>query len=114
MDDHNLNIWREASADLELDLDLSFSPGNDDFVLNGVILLHNFGSEKGMVIATDYNNLKQYIGKLNDLGYGYSVLKFQSSEKYNKDDFVEILSDWEWRGCVALRPNWLLEMKLDS
>ena len=71
-------------------------------------MLPLFGHTRGMLIFGNFAEIKRYIDEVRDAGYGFSVLgEPPEKEKYNRDDYLEVLRDWGWSGEARLKPNWL-------
>lgn len=102
-----MNNWEKAKKDLGLDISFSNELKVEDDLLHIEIILKNFGAPKGMIIVREYNKIKNYVDALNQNGWGYSALSL--GNKYDRESFIEMLSDWGWTGPENEKPNWLLE-----
>ncbi|HEX2572237.1 MAG TPA: hypothetical protein VH877_22020, partial [Polyangia bacterium] len=72
------------------------------------LLLKNFGAANGMLIFTSYAPVEPYEDEIPALGYGFSVLLGHAEEGgYDRQSFIDMLSDWGWAGPEAERPDWL-------
>ena len=102
-----------AKTDLGLDIVAPYwLKLNDTTELKVELLVKNFGGGLGTLIVTDYAQIKPYIERLQSLGYGFSVLEEpndKTSQTYDRETFVELLSDWGWTGARADKPQWLRE-----
>lgn len=103
--------WEAARDDLGIDIVVPYCVrlANGKEVL-AVALVKHFGYGKGMLIFADADAVWPYRTELLDSGYGYSVLEeptTKADEHYDRESFVDILSDWEWTGAVDDKPDWL-------
>ena len=102
-------IWREAAKDLMLDLVMPFMltlPSGAEIKVR--ILVQNFGANKGMLVISDYSQVSSLVDELAEYGYGFSVMDEPlPGEEYKREDFIEVLRDWGWSGCLHDRPSWL-------
>jgi hypothetical protein len=71
------------------------------------VLLRNFGGRNGTLIFTSTNGVAPYGDQLCNLHYGVSVLEEPGTANYDRDVFVDMLSEWEWTGSEAAKPNWI-------
>ena len=104
-----LQFWQKAASDLGLQITAPFSlilgSGNS---LEVILLVHQFGAAKGMLVFTSYDAVAPYINEIVDAGYGFSVLDDpKEDEDYDKEDFIELLADWGWSGETEAQPDWL-------
>ena len=61
-----------------------------------------------MLVLSDYARVEGWTDEIVREGYGYSVLSEpDSGEDYDRDVFIEVLSDWDWSGPESERPSWL-------
>lgn len=104
-----LQFWQKAASDLGLQITAPFclllASGHR---LEAILLIHQFGAGKGMLIFTSYDEVSHYVNEIVDAGYGFSVLdEPREHEAYNKEEYIELLADWGWSGDNQLRPDWL-------
>jgi hypothetical protein len=102
-------IWREAAADLGLEI---VAPCRlvmpDKSTLEFHVLLKNFGYENGILLGDDYENARPYKEHLLSTGYAYSFFgPYADSETYDRESVMETLADWGWSGPAAEKPDWL-------
>jgi len=74
------------------------------------LLLRNFGGPNGMIVVTDYTIIRPFVGRLEHLGYGYSVLPVPRDEILADEEIqsaIDMFSDWGWSGDEAKKPRWL-------
>lgn len=105
-----LRIWTTAAMDLGLEIKapyvIAVAPNT---VLIAEFLLKNFGGPKGILIFTDIDLVWQHKDELAKLPYGYSVLQVPNDDDvYEREEFIEMLSDWTWTGDSAMRPKWII------
>ncbi len=104
-----LKFWQEAASDLGLQLmvpfNLTLASGHK---LEAIFLIQKFGTAKGMLIFGQYDEIAPYVDEIVDAGYGFSVLdEPMENEKFNKEEYIELLADWGWYGGVDFQPDWL-------
>lgn len=103
--------WEAARDDLGLDIVAPYDAYlKNDTKLRAKLLVKNFGARNGTLVFTDLDLVWPHRDELSKLGYGYSVLDEPTSktdEAYDRDLFIDMLSEWEWLGDEASRPNWL-------
>jgi|CXWL01.1.fsa_nt_gi hypothetical protein len=99
--------WVEAARDLEIEFVRPFvliGEGGREVRCAG--LLPQFGGPKGTVIVS-----REDPDEASELaeaqGYYTSGLNPRIYESYDREIFVETLSDWGWHGSEAQRPTWL-------
>jgi len=101
--------WRRISKDLGIVIEAPFVvtlPEGRSII--APVLVKNFGGRSGMIIVEDFSAVRDHTVALWDLGYGYSTLSPPSSDEYDRDSIVDMLTDWGWSGDEANRPSWLL------
>lgn len=112
--DLTVREWQHISRDLGVDIQTPFKitlPSGARIV--APVLVLGFGAEKGMVIVTDYDEIEPYIDELVECGYGFSTLTPASSDDYDRESVIELLSDWEWVGNPDARPTWVRDIEND-
>jgi len=95
--------WNRHCRPYEVDLETTLK-------LHAELLLTNFGARNGTLVFTDMDAIWSHRNELSNLGYGYSVLDEPTDKAnvvYDRDLFIEMLSEWEWTGDEATRPGWL-------
>jgi hypothetical protein len=103
-----VSYWQRAAADLGLEIVAPFTVRVADASFEIPVLLRNFGGRLGMLLTTDYQQLKLFASALVDAGYGYSVLSDPNAEEtYSREGILEVLTDWGWTGSDHERPAWL-------
>jgi hypothetical protein len=108
MSDRLLEIWSEAARDLGLHIQFPFSLVLEcGAMIEARFLLKNFGFENGMIIVTDYSTINGFGDEIVAAGYGFSTLSEpRAGDLYNREVFIDMLSDWTWSGPESLRPEW--------
>lgn len=72
-----------------------------------VARIRDLGAKNGMLIISQYSQVKQYQDEVKQLGYAFSVLDEPSpQESYDHESFIEMFHDWGWAGAEAKRPDW--------
>lgn len=101
-----IDIWRTAANDLGITIVAPFSlKTTSGKIIEADLLVNNFGSSKGMIIVKRYESISQYTKEIAEMGYGFSVMDEPGvDENYDKDCFIEILTDWGWNGEQSKRP----------
>jgi hypothetical protein len=109
-------IWRAAAADLGLDIVAPYRLELPDKTeLEFKVLLKNFGWRNGMLVTDDWSQIREYEDAVIDLGFGYSILgPYTERATYNRENYIEMLSDWTWSGPETDKPKWLLDPSDDS
>jgi hypothetical protein len=101
-------FWKTVSEDLKIDIVTPFEViFSDGARLRVAALVRNFGRPQGMLVVFDYDQLKPYVQKIIENGYGYVAQLGSSPGEYNRAAMVDILSDWGWSGAEDRRPLWL-------
>ena len=101
--------WKEAEADLGLEIEAPVEvPLPDGRKFLGDFVLKNFGGRSGIIIVQNYNRLAGYWEQLEKMGYAFSTLQPLSKEKYRRQTFIEMLSEWTWTGDQKKRPSWVI------
>jgi hypothetical protein len=61
-----------------------------------------------MLVVADYSESLRtgWAEEAVQAGYGFSVLG-EPSDEYDRDVFIELLSEWGWHGPESERPAWL-------
>ena len=101
--------WKEAEADLDLNIEAPAEvalPDGRKFL--GDFILRNFGGRSGTVVIQDYDRFEPYQHEIVKLGYGFSTLEPGKSENYDRQEFIEMLSEWGWTGDPKKAPAWLI------
>ena len=86
--------WIEISEHLGLDIRLSYEIKLGGRTLTVPVLLEGYGAEKGMVLVTDYDLIKDVTKELVTLGYGYSCLSEPVPGPIGWSGIDNMLEDW--------------------
>jgi len=110
--DKLLTEWESARDDLGIEIVAPFEVTLSETVkVRVAFLVKNFGGEKGTVVVKDFSLIRPYQALLSDSGYGWSVLEEPSQENaYDREVFVDMLSEWEWTGDSDKKPKWIREV----
>ncbi len=100
-------VWRQASQDLGFAFVAPFTLKDGQETLAYLGLVPQFGSPKGMLIIVGLDAERHGRVAIQH-GYGYSCFS-DHSDAYNREDFVDILSDWGWSGSPESAPSWISE-----
>ena len=102
MKSHLGQSWVEAGADLGLRVTAPFvltTEAGQSLPYDAVV--HDFGSNRGMLLMEQWDVTKATAAAEN--GYGYSCM---DAFQYERGSAIEVLRDWGWSGAGA-RPAWL-------
>jgi hypothetical protein len=107
-----LEKWKAARDDLNLEIVTPYEVevGNN-LRVHAESLVKYFGGKNGTLIFTNIDAFRPVGEELCDQGYGISVLDEPTSEAnelYNRDLFINLLSEWEWTGDDRAKPDWLI------
>ena len=86
--------WIEISEGLGLEIRLSYEIKLADRKLTVPVLLQGFGADKGMLLVTNYDLIRDVAEELVNLGYGYSCLSEPSPGPVDYEGIEEMLRDW--------------------
>ena len=104
-----LELWQIAASDLNLQVCagyvLQLASGS---TLEPTLLVKQFGARKGMLVFTNYDEVAPHIDEIFKYGYGFSILdEPRQSEDYEREEYIELLSDWGWSKSDESKPSWL-------
>ena len=103
-----LREWETARDDLGIEIIAPYEVDlGNNVKIRAEILVRNFGGRNGTLIFTNSDVFWPCRDQLCNLGYGYSVLE-EPKETYDREIFIEMLSEWEWDGDEAKKPIWLM------
>ena len=107
--------WEIACEDLGFEMTAPYEVDvGDAKKLNIPIFLKDFGGKSGMLIVTQFDEIEPHRAQLFKLGYGYSTVsqsKRPAAESYDRETFIEMLSDWGWSGDPSKKPGWIIQSK---
>lgn len=102
------SAWRRVAADLGIEVVVPYHlDGRFEFVA----LVRNFGSPKGMLVLASWDEKDADAAMQH--GFGYSCVEAPFYGTYNRELFVDLLTDWRWTGDPAARPAWCIETSGD-
>ena len=85
--------WIEISEKLGLSVQLDYAVPLREKRLVVPVLLEGFGAEKGMLLVTDFDLIRDVTEELTALGYGFSCLS-PPSRPIDWPSVLEMLRDW--------------------
>ena len=98
--------WKIAAADLGFTFTPLFALEEGGRVIRYAGLVHDFGSEKGILIFTSQNfETEPWASVAAKNGFGYSLLGGVGSG-YDRSSFISILDDWGWSPKDRVAPIW--------
>jgi len=99
----------QACDELGLDVDREFTVTLDGkYVIHAVVRVRDLGAENGMLVVSDYDEVKAHLAEITKAGYGFSVLDEPSAlEEYDLDTYAQMFRDWGWSGVETQRPLWM-------
>jgi hypothetical protein len=106
--DRPLRSWIDASKDLGIKFihPYKFKGLNgNEYEVTG--LLPEFGSGKGMLITDRKSDDEAVL--MADLSneYGMTGLSPRYYDQYDRESFIETLSEWGWIGDISKKPKWI-------
>jgi len=101
--------WREAARLLGIDIVAPFSvslPSSPP--INAAVLVKGFGGPNGMLLVTDYAQVRHQRNALQMAGFGFSVLEEPTEEEpFVLEEFIDMLRDWGWSAAEKDEPAWM-------
>jgi len=100
-----ITAWKKAALDLGLEIETPFCMDTDAGQIEFTLLIKYFGSSKGTLIQTlntfdlDDNTPERY-------GYYCSFLNPIHYKDYDREIFIETLTDWGFFGQCENKPVW--------
>jgi hypothetical protein len=86
-----------------------FSVQIDGVTVTVPVLLRQFGARNGMLLVTEYGQIRPHADRVVELGYGYSCLSEPVDPEHDDDAaWIDTVRDWGWSGDGA-PPAWLAE-----
>lgn len=102
--DKLIKAWEKASKDLGIQIETPFILKTNNEEIKYDILIKNFGSEIGTLIITTDNMCE--FDKAKKDGFYCSALNPIHYENYNKENYIETLTDWGYFGQQENKPEW--------
>jgi hypothetical protein len=102
------DAWRIAADDLGIEL---VAPYQLEEGFEFVALVRHFGSPKGMLVLARWD--EGHAAAAARCDFGYSCMDSPFYQTYDRQLFVDVLTDWSWTGEPAARPAWYTESSDD-
>jgi hypothetical protein len=99
-----IKAWQMASKDLGIQIETPFLINSDTGEIKYDLLIRNFGSELGTLIITTERMLGFEIAE--KFGFYCSALNPFHYEHYERENFIETLTDWGYYGQKENKPEW--------
>jgi hypothetical protein len=73
-----------------------------------VARIANLGAPNGMLLFRAYDEIRDHVQELEDVGYGFSVVdEPRPDEEFCLASFQEMFRDWGWSGELGAKPAWM-------
>jgi hypothetical protein len=100
-------FWLEAAADLGIEVKVQWPVTmTNGQIVTAEVLLPQFGSAKGMILAAKWEDLEAVREQLVADAYGFSIPRLLG-KAYSRTRAIELLRDWSWAPSVSPAPDWL-------
>src|SRR5678815_5778378 len=99
-----VQTWRHAASDLCVEFISPFGVDTGVGRIEYFGYLPKFGSPRGMVVVVGPYT-PAHLEAAKDRGFGYACLS-EDAAPYDRDSFIEMLSDWGWTGRKEESPSW--------
>ncbi|WP_113652194.1 hypothetical protein [Pedobacter namyangjuensis] len=99
-----IQAWKEASKDLEIQIETPFLLKIDNKEIKYDLLIKSFGSKFGTLIITT-DDMSDF-DKGEKFGFYCSALNPFHYNKYDKENYIETLTDWGYYGQPESKPKW--------
>jgi len=97
--------WKRAGDDLQIKIQTPFILKiGDNTEIKFHLLIEKFGSRLGTLILSA-NNMTEF-DTPEKYGYYCSALNPDNYSEYERDHFIDTLSDWGYFGEEVKKPNW--------
>ncbi|MGA8246029.1 MAG: hypothetical protein WB797_03925 [Nocardioides sp.] len=103
-DDLNSSAWRDAAADLAIDVTAPYEPEGDGQPV--VARVAGFGSSQGTIVVGRSSAGEGIRDIASSRGMHCSEIDEATYSRYDRDLFVETLNDWGWYGEPSAAPEW--------
>ena len=101
-----IGAWKEASTDLKIDIETPFFLQTERGLIKYDLLIKCFGSENGTLIITT-DDISEF-GTARKFGFYCSALNPCCYNKYDRENFIETLTDWGYFGMSENKPDWYI------
>lgn len=103
--DHFEYYATKLGVRFERNSEVEIKPG---LVVRPKFLFCDFGGPCGMLIFTDFAEVRDLADSLDRAGYGVSILGDSVRETSSDEEaFMAMLVDWGWTGHIAEAPFWV-------
>ena len=102
--------WIDAAKDLGIRFIHPYKflgSNNVEYEVTG--LLPDFGSGKGVLIADRKSDDEAVLMADLSNDYGMTGLSPRYYDKYDRDSFIQTLSEWGWIGDESEKPDWIIK-----
>lgn len=86
--------WIDVSERFGLSIRLSFEVPLEKKVLVVPVLLEGYGAERGMLLVTDYELVRDVADEILALGFGFSCLDDRPESPIDWQSVEEMVRDW--------------------
>ena len=91
---------------MKIDIETPFFLQTDRKLVKYDLLIKSFGSKKGTVFITTDDMSEFEFDTAQMFGFYCSALNPCCYNKYNKEHFIDTLTDWGYFGRSQSKPNW--------
>lgn len=89
----------------DIGFSLVFSNGHE---IQAIARIRYVGAENGMLVVSNYDEVKNYADEICQKKYGFSVLDEPlDNEMLDLDSYMDMFRDWGWCADMAQKPNWM-------
>ncbi len=99
--------WKKAALELNLELEIPFYYGSNIEKPKLGLIVKQFGSKLGTLILDidDFDGIEE-LEPVRILGYYCSALNSEAYENFEREIFIETLTDWGYYGQIDDKPDW--------
>jgi hypothetical protein len=101
--------WLKAADDLQIEV---VAPFRLESGFQFVALVRFFGAPNGMLVLDSWD--EERAAAAENFGFGFSCMDSPFYETYDRERFIEVLTDWTWTGDPEHRPDWYTESNDDG
>jgi len=97
-----------ACRQLKLQVDFDFQVTLDDgHKVKAAARVRDVGAKNGMLVVSDFEDIKNSVDSIINAGYGYSVIDEPGpSMQFDLESYAEMFRDWGWSGGKGREPDW--------